>query len=349
MPLMRRWLTASRFWIGLVVTLAWLASMGALLRREAGMGGRGLRELGVSPEVLLVSWNDYEHWLTISQNGRRLGLTQLQIVSRNTSPEGYSGGRTMPGYHLQSRTRLSFNMLGLQLPIDMQLRVEMNQAFELQTAQAQLLFAAQRMELQGFVQDNRSLYYRLRIGPQQGDWNSSATLATAAPTTATGAAALLVPRDVCGRMPLQGPVLLTDVIGPILFRMEKLRPGLEWTTQAANNLLEGKLDTTVQVRVERKELLNVASRPVEAWRLTERMGSLSSTVWYDLTGNLLRRDMPNGLRLERIAVGQALEQDPGMRRPGSMMPLDRDYIRHHLSPELTDQPLAELLPEMPKL
>ena len=86
-PLATR-LASGRFWIYLAIPSLWIAVMTQLWMRESGRFGRSLLRMGVSPEVLLVSWTDYEHWLWIEQNGRRIGLTTTSIMPLTVRPSG---------------------------------------------------------------------------------------------------------------------------------------------------------------------------------------------------------------------------------------------------------------------
>jgi len=336
LPPRRRWaiLAGRRLWIGLLVSALWLAVMTALWLRESGRMGAGLRRMGVAPEVLLVSWLDYDQWLWIEQNGRRIGLNYMSIRLRE--PDANPGA--MPGYTTRAHTRLNLKLLGFELPIDLFLHAEVNPAFELKTLDAAIQAAGQHGLLQAFVEGAR-LYYRVKMGSApEGPGAASPSLPQ-----------LLPPRDVCGWAPLAAPVLLDDSVIPILSRAETLKPGAHWTTWAADPF-QGLRPTPVQIRVEAKETLAVGTETIETWRLSERQGDLRSNVWYDPRGRVVRRDLPeSGLSLIQANPSQALAADRTFDRLYKYPDLDRTWIKRHLDPKLSGVGLGQLLPGLPAL
>lgn len=345
-------LARPRFWVGLLVTALWLAVMGAMWLRESGRMGLSLRQMGVSPEVLLVSWVDYEQWMWIEQNGRRMGLTYTEIrpiVTRRPAPG--EAKKELPGYLMRSHTLLNLRVLGLSVPVDVATRVEMNSAFEMETMQAVVHAAGQQIQMQAFC-ENKQLYYRLKLGPQPAGGGKTQPavnfpLLPAFPAPG-GAASILTPRDLCGNSPLAEPIFLSDAVIPILTRSETLKAGERWTTKASDPI-QGLFHANVQVTVEDKESIEFAGEKIDTWRLTEQLGQMKSTVWYDLRGRIVRRDLDGDLRLVQAAPAKGREAYPAFDRPAPFLALDRPWIKGHLDPALRGKPLGSLIPAMPSL
>ncbi len=364
----RRRLSSPRLWVGLLVTAGWLAVMFTLWRNESTRPGSTLRQMGIAPEVLMVEFGGYSHVMWIQQAGRRLGATWLSIVQEESPvasaavEAGASPGSTppaavqatLPKYDLESLTYLEARMLGLRVPLTLAIRVRMNVAFELETIQAQADALGRRLELSAFTEGER-LFYRIRV---EGD--ESATTATTAATALwhlpaanggellDGGSALAGEIDLCGSAPLESPVVLSDVILPIVSRRRQLAAGQRWSTRVDHPLF-GLYHLNLDVEVEGLETIEFDGGKIEAWRMTERVGPSSSTVWYDQEGQLLRRVMEGGIVMERATAADVRQWRPSFGRMPVFEELDREYIRGHLEPHLTDRSLAGVLPDLPGL
>jgi hypothetical protein len=341
----------ARLWIGLGVTGIWLFSMALVWRDETGRSGAGLRGLGVSPEIVMSTWIDLDQWVFIEQNGRKLGSSRLEIRKHSEVEEGsrpVGGAPPMPGFALESRTRLGLPFMGVNVPIDLRMKVEMDSSFEMRTLQAVVRLAGQPFDLQAFVED-RTVFFRIRSGRHAYDAGGGvedvAGSGAAAAGSMPGQAGFLLPdRDLCGSRPLVGPIVLGDVLLPVLSRGEQMAAGAEWKTRVANPLF-GQFDQTVHVKVEGEEKIRVGERDRETWRLTERVGTMASTVWYDRSGRLVRRQLPSGLTMTLVESNEVLGQDAEFRRILPLDPeIDRAWIREHQDPALAGVSLEELLP-----
>jgi hypothetical protein len=349
-----------RFWIGLLVTAVWVMVMIQVWRNETDRVGAGLREMGISPEVILSTWIDFDQWMAVEQNGKWLGAGRLTIRRRtSTDPDldnrPLSGIPDLPGFHMNNRTRLSIPLMGVLVPLDLQVRVNMNAAFEMDTLQTALLLAGQRLDLDAFVEDG-FLYYRVRTGKVTAENAPNAPDPAAAGPVASDPHAAFVDagfglpqNDVCGRSPLDGPIVLSDVVLPIMARGEKLAEGASWTTRVSNPL-QGRLDQRIDVKVEAEETIVVDGEAVECWRLVERIGALQTTVWCDRLGRPVRRQLANGLQMTMTQSDKVLPRDPAIRQDLPMdEAIDREWIRTHLDPAMADVPLETLLARIPRL
>ena len=326
----RRGPVSARAALGMLAAALWAASMLAIWRHETGLGGRELAQAGISPQILLVTWTGYEHWLWILQDERRIGATRLTVMRDETEV----GAGRLPGYEMTSRTRMSPRLLGMEFPIEINLAVSMNAGFEMRSLKALVQVAGRPARLHAFV-EGRDLYYRI-MGDRPGDGDGDGD----------GAAALggLIPRDAIGRVTLEGPILLQEIVTPLLVHDERrLRAGDSWTLRASNPL-GGMLDRTIHVTVAGQEELTVSGRPIKAWRVTERIGPMRSEAWYGPGGRLLRRRMDNGLVLLEAQPEEVKQYDLRFGVEAPLLAIDRDHLRANVDPGLDGQPLQNLLP-----
>ena len=336
-----------RFLVGVAITSFWLAMMVWLWRREAG-GGSQLDQMGLSPEVLLVTWNDFDQWMWIEQQGRRLGAsrTSIRVESRPDSDARSS----LPDYLLDNRWRLNFRLLGMSIPLDAAVHVRMNGRFEMRTLQARARMAGRLFTLQSFVEE-RNLFYEARIQADLAPTSGSVDLAGLGMPLLpgmgdAGGLPLLQDREIRGRAPLKGPMMLGDVIAPILVRRGNLAKGQAWQTRVSDPI-GGLIDQTIHVRVEDQETIHIGNASVLAWRLSENTDTLQSLAWYDASGNLLRRQAYGDLVMERAEVVEVLAADPAFRKEPDFEPIDRARIQSNLDPALDGKPIQSLLPALP--
>lgn len=340
---------SQRVVIGVVLSVAWIAMMVAVWRNETGRSGRSLREFGISQHVMLSTWIAYDQWMTIEHNGKRIGATRTTV--RQSSPrvgEAESGTMPLPDFIMRTRARLTASLMNMNIPLDLQAQVRMNEAFEVEIFQAAADLGGQRLRLDAFV-EGRTLYYRLRTGVAAlGDDPS-----TAATTFAGGILGGLLPdRDVAGSSPIDGPIVLEQMMAPVLgmvSRGEQLKPGMTWSTRVSNPL-HGSLNQTLHVEVIGRDELTINGEQRSAWKLLERTGNFGTTVWYDDRGQPLRREMNNGFVMQATSSQSVLEVDSGFRSDLVRMDtIDRQAILDRIDPELRDVPLSDLLPPLPRL
>lgn len=303
-----------------------------LWRQETGRGAQSLRNMGMTPEELLVTWRDYEHLMWIERDGERVGATHLEI-KRMT--ESVNDVEESLGYQLKSRSRAKLAMgggwLAIEIPVSVELGATMGNDFELDDFQAKIKAGPQVIRTEGFVSGD-SLFYRVRIGePEAGEAH-------------TPAGALMTPQDICGSFKLSGPVILTSVIDPIVTsRTEKMEEGGSWTTTAVNPLL-GSHAVEVRVTVEALEILRGENGEVETWRLRERAGELESVSWYDVDGRLMRSEMPGGLTLVATRFSSVRALYPEFSGRLVFDPIDRQWIRKHQNPDFEGARIEDVMP-----
>jgi hypothetical protein len=320
--------------------------MAQLWLREGGRVGRSLQALRINPEVLLVSWIDVDQCLWLEQNGKRIGLSALNISQSNAADSAKGKAAESPGFTIDSRTWLQREIMGLNLPVEMASRTQVNASFEMETMMMTLRLAGKELRLQAFVEDH-SLYYFAKMG----DAPVSATLGGLGAGAVLGAMIQLPRTEVCGRAPLKSPLFMADAVIPLLMRTAELKVGESWETEATNPLAGLVNAAALRVTVEgREKVASIAKEPLDAWRLVEQVGELRSTLWYDVQGRLLRSEEAGGLRQERTTRSQAEQAYPALKRSFPFPEnLDRAWIRQHLDPKLDGTPLEKLIPALPGL
>jgi hypothetical protein len=342
-----------RFWVGLFVSLFWLTVMVSIWLRESGRMGAGLREMGISPEVLMVSFSQYEHSMWIEQNNRRLGGTYLQMKPRSNRP-----GESGEGYLLQNQTRMNMGMLGLNLTLNIQFEADMNLALEMETLKAHLELSGRELEFQAFVENNK-FYYRvkssqifpkingLKFDPGMPDSPAGRPNEQIVPEEETNGET-----DRCGSFALKKPILLKQSILPIISNVDDLEVGDSWITESADPL-SGVFNNTIRIRVEARENIHLGDLDIKAWKISEKLGQIESLVWYDMKGHLLKRKIKggfaSGVDMIQTDYRSLKTEDNGFKYTTDLAMIDREYIRSHQDPELENRPLASLLPGIPGL
>lgn len=345
-PLLLRILRSGRFWIYLAVTAVWLTVMTRLWLREHGGFGKNLGQMGISPEVLMVSWNDYEHWLWIEQNGRRIGLTTMNIAPVTSGISESSSEREVPGYYLNTRTRIDVRAVGLELPVEVATRVRMNTAFEMITLQAGIRAAGKAIRIQAFT-ENKFLFYSVKLDDDRTTQAPQPPGLGLALGALLGSLAQFPKQELCGRAPLAEPIFMSDVVIPVLMRSHTLKEGERWVTRASTPLTP---NVELRITVEGKEMLPVGKLTVETWRFAEQLGTVRSTSWYDVRGPLVRCDTESGLRMTPATAAQVTNVEPSFRMDYPFGgKVNRELIRTHLDPRLDGKPLSELVPALPGL
>lgn len=338
-----RALVSWRLVIQLAVTAVWLAVMAQLWVREHGKGGKSLVRMGVSPEVLQVSWTDYLQWMWIQQNGRTIGLNMTSIYMPLADPNVH--GSNPHGYRMETRTQVAFRVMGFTVPVEMATEVGMNSVFEMETLQAAVRAMGQELLIHAFV-ENRNLYYRVKLdsSPTSAFQGGLAGLNF---NPMVGVLAQLPRRELCGRAPLPQPIFLTDAVLPVLTRSGTLKVGQRWITDASNPLT-GMFHAPVRIAVEAREPVTLGEDRVDAWRLVEQVGEARATAWYDANGRLVQSDLGNGMRLVQTSRSEAVKVYPDFEQNYYFREkLNREWIKTHLDSKLDGAPLSQLVPALP--
>ena len=316
--------------------------------RESGRTGTALKEIGISPEVLMVSFSHYEHSMWIEQNGRRLGGTHLRMIPSSSRP-----GETEEGFILYNQTRVNLQMIWAEMPINIRFEAKMNPALELDALQAQLEISGRKIDFQAFIEDH-VFYYRIKSEGALPDFRGLKTEADdpnrvqAKPDPVTiGEGTVFAQGDRCGSFTLDKPILMKQSILPVLSNIEELQVGDNWITESADPLV-GALNYPVQIRVEAWDTVRIEDQDVDALRISEKMGQIESLAWYDIKGQLLRREIKGGLvsgvHMTCTDLRSLILEDEGFRSIYMTPSIDREYIQTHQDPQLENRPLDRMLP-----
>lgn len=237
-------------------------SMSRLYVRERGERV-AVRKLGISPDLLTVTWFDYSQYMWVERNGERVGAYVRKV--EYIKPERR--------YEMVSRMKIDFAVAGRSVPVWLDTYADMNDRFELTTLQAEIAVAGQKLEAEAFVEGD-TLYYRF-----------------------AGPPILIEGGEQGAAMKLDEPVIMVDAIRPVVTRSDKLYVGKSWTTLASDPL-SGRFEVPVRVEVEGIDPVEYEGETREAFRVSETVGGTAATAgenvttltWYDSEGYPLRME-----------------------------------------------------------
>lgn len=300
-------LLAPRAWISAGIVGFFLTMMVLLYRRETE-GVRGVRKLGISPDLLTVTWADYEQYMYIERDGQRIGSYMLRVAR---VPEPKNPNKV--SYDLTSRTRMQLKVAGQDVSASTDVVVHMNDLFELDTFQGLLKTLGEEVHGEAFA-EGLSLYYRFRLPPVLLDEKDRARGA------------------VVSKVALKEPVMLADAIRPVVTRGDKLKIGSKWTT-VGTNPFAGQFDAIVRVEVQALERIELDGRQVPAFRVAETTRApetgdeVKTTSWYDPAGKVLKTDLGNRITMTRVPSDAVVKFIDGFGLPPNIEEINKDEIR----------------------
>lgn len=275
------------FWSGVLTTGFFLFMVHRLWLRESA-GRSAVRTLGISPDLLTVTWVDYDQFMWIERGGKRIGGYVMMV--RRTDDN--------LAYELTSRVRMGVNAGAGDIQTTIDAYVHMNDRFEMDLFQGEISALGAKISAEAFV-DKLTMYYRLR-GPEMLVAGGSATSMTK----------------------LERAVMLADAIRPVVTQNGKLRPGAKWSTLASDPIA-GKFSVPVEVRVVAEEKIELEGQTVAAFRVVEQAGENETVSWYDADGKPLKTDLGNGLVMIRAKRDEVYEAFPDFKLPRAFEDLDR--------------------------
>lgn len=300
-----------------------LWSMGRLRERE--MGERvAVRSLGISPDLLTVTWQDYTQYAWVERGGTRIGayMRRVERVKKTNT------------YDMTHRAIIRTSVFGQTVPIRLESYVVMNPRFEMRSFQADLVVAGQRIEAEAYADPvAQELLYRF-----------------------TGPPMLIGGGEAAARMALDRPVMLSDAIRPVVTRSDKLRVGETWTTLASDPLT-GRFGIPVRVEVAAFEEIEVKGAMQPAFRIVEAVGggeetageAVVTTTWYTPEGEPLRTESKaSGLVLVQGEAEEFNAEYPELLLDESFPELDVEALRARAGDAVATSP-GELLPWLPKM
>ncbi|MBM3334848.1 hypothetical protein FJY63_09320 [Candidatus Sumerlaeota bacterium] len=120
---------------------------------------------------------------------------------------------------------------------------------------------------------------------------------------------------------LKKPIALLDAAQPMLFRQLDLKVGSSFRLPVLDStwsLRQG----WAEMRVTALERIAVGRKTTEAYKLAIQLGPFSSTTWVSKKGEVLRRDFPSNISMERADAKAAREQFPGIDAPAEIPKLE---------------------------
>lgn len=298
-----------RIFTSIAITTFFIVMCAVLWRREAALDYT-VQGLGISPDHITATWEDYEEWMWIDRAGTRLGVYMMRIRSNDAG-----------GYDMIARSRLTLPILNQAMALSVDSAVKMSDRFEMETFQGRLTVGGNEISVDAFV-DGLRLFYRLQ-GPELLVEGGGATMSLA----------------------LEKPVMLTNVVLPILTRNTTMKVGDRWTILASDPIT-GRLKLPVSVEVDARESISLNGENHDVLRVIEKSGSVEATSWYSRDGKRLRTETAGGLTLTRARSQEASEHHPELKREPMFAPIDRDRLRNEAAASTVET--TSLLPWLPQ-
>jgi len=312
----------SRHLISFAIVAFFATMMLLLWRRESGQRV-AIRKLGISPDLLTVTWANYEQYMWIERGDENTGVERIGAyilrVVRNEDMKTY----TMTG-----RTRMNLKVLGSIVPIDLDILVYMNELFELNTFQGRLEAAGQEITAEAFTKGHQ-LFYDVH-GPEM----------------------LVAGGGVTSKLVLPEPVLMADVIRPVVAQTDHLKVGSKWSTTASDPLF-GKFNVPVSVEVVSSKEMEFEGKQIKVFEVKESASyatdeKIVTTSWYDSDGRLIKSDLGNGLTLTHSMPDEIFKKFPDLELNLTFPPIDRKKAETE-AVERTDAENKALMPWLPKM
>jgi len=261
--------------ISTAITAFWLVMMGLLLRDHV-LPRRGSSDaIDLTPDQLTEEWRDYEEWMKLTIAGKSDGVSYTSIRRRTDRS----------GFVACNRIWLDLDVFGGRHTFRLEMAASLDSLFRLDRAAADLRLDDSRMSFVA-LSNNIRFYYR---------WEFEG-------------------RTQAGAQKLERPISLLEAVRPLVARRFELEVGRAYRLPVLDStwsLREG----TAEVRVEALDRIALGGRSVEAFRLVTQLGSFSSTTWVSAGGEVLRREFPGAIAMERVDPKTARERFEGIDAP----------------------------------
>lgn len=123
------------------------------------------------------------------------------------------------------------------------------------------------------------------------------------------------------RKSLTGPVSLGEVLQPVIGRRLNIRAGEKMSTPVVDPLTGRNLGI-MTLQVKDQESITLDGKPTPAFRVTSDLAGVQTEMWVDQDGNTLRRNLINGLRMDRTTKQKAYEVARSLAEPVKPPALD---------------------------
>jgi hypothetical protein len=242
---------------------AWLAQMGALVRRT-------FVEVPVALAADLSRYGSSAQWKGIYYRGEKVGFSVGQTIPR----EG--------GYEVREDGQLQLNLLGATTPVRLRSQALVDPAFNLRSFSVSLDPGSGPTEVLGALEGLR-LSLSIKTGAGKRTEVRELPEAPALPFSFS--------RRLAAQGLAPGQVHRISVFDPLTLQ-----------------------NAAMELRVEAREVVEAAGRPVPAFRVATRFAGIAATSWITDTGEVVREESPMGL----IVVRETAERAQALAVPGKV-------------------------------
>lgn len=125
---------------------------------------------------------------------------------------------------------------------------------------------------------------------------------------------------------LDSPVSFGELLRPALARRMKIAVGEKMSSPVIDPL-SGATKGKVVVTIEAKESIRLDGKTVPAYRVVSQLGDIKTLMWVDEEGQTLRRNLVNGIRMDRSDRETALKAAPNLETAVGLPEMDFSEFR----------------------
>ena len=267
------------------VTVFWIAMMSSLVVHEILPARIRAENALIEPEVLALQWTDIHEWGWIRRGGEDLGAMALTLTQNRADSPREKG---QAGYCVVQNTEMTFPIGLLRQPLEMRLTLDLTPDFQVSQFVGAIAAPPFDLECAGFVHDD-VLYYHLARPNQE---------------------------PVFGAQRLRRPLSLMAAIRPMITRHFNLHVGETYTINVLDPIapmaIASMRNGQATVTVAAEETIEVDGEKVETFRLDTTFAGITKSSWVDKRGVTLRRELFQGMVLERGSKPAILNKRPSL-------------------------------------
>lgn len=268
--------------LSVCITLFWLVMVSSLIHDQI-LPDRAIRKSSlIEAEALAVNWFNIHEWNWVRMGSKNLGAMVMTVDQLETD-EGVMVGSN--GYNVIQNGELQVPILRLIAPkIVLKMTMHLDSNFKIDRFVVAVQSRLASFTGAGFFEGKR-LFYRV-------ERDGIATL--------------------YGYLDLQYPASLLSTMQPVISRHLTLKEG-ESYSQNVIDPIWGLAHGRATVRVMARETLVIDGETKEAYRLETSFQGMKSNSWVDASKNVLRRELVQGITLDRGSKRAIIKQYPGLQ------------------------------------
>lgn len=294
----KKWLKRPSTWIGCVILLGWVATMGMLLKDYNHTGDIPALDPDSSDFFgsvqALERWNDIEEWMEIVQVNPETGDTRTVGASRTTIVL-LDDATTAAAYRGEFVISAKLSPLLPQGTIAGSAILDRFGSLTEFGVRGQV--ANLKLSSQGVIANNLLYVYI-------DNMNEISRM----------------------KKRLDQPVTFGEMLRPSLARHMKLEPGERMSSPIVDPLT-GQHRGSLRMEILQREAIILNGRRTSALRVKSSVGDIETLMWVDEEGRTLRRNLVNNLRMDRVDKESALEIIPTLADEVDFPPLDLTEFR----------------------